>query len=165
MDTHTMNDRNNPINHKETAEDREAAQNELMRDTLQGLTIKYLGEDATDYLSPSDELGEYDSHQIYDELRDNGFFDVEIIYYYKAIEYLQDNDSSLCESLEIATEFGYTTENLNSELLASLHASQQRMDKFWQDVGPELDKITNDYFCDKPQITGIPNGNNLSDTE
>ena len=117
--------------------------NELIKNTLQDFTLIHLGEDATEFLCSPDELDDYDVHQIYDELQDNGFFNVDIIYYYKAIEYLQDNDSSLCESLEIASEFGYTTENLNSEVLASLHASKQRMDKFWEDVEPELDKIIN----------------------
>ena len=117
--------------------------NELIKNTLQDLTLEYLQEDATEFMSLPDELEDYDTHQIFDELQDNGFFNVDIIYYSKAIEYLKENDSSLCESLEIASDFGYTTENLNSELLASLHASKQRMDKFWEDVEPELDKIIN----------------------
>jgi len=118
-------------------------QNELIKNTLQDLTLIHLGEDATEFLNCSDELEDYDMHQIYDELQDNGFFNVDIIYYYKAIEYLQENDYSLNESLGIATEMGFTLENLNSEVLASLHASQQRIDKFWEDVEPELDKIIN----------------------
>ena len=143
MDTHTMNDNNNPINYKETERDREHEKNELMRDTLQGLTIKYLGDDALDYLSCSDELGDYDSNQLYDELQDNGFFNVEIIYYSKAMEYLIENDASLYESIELATEYGYTLDNINSELLASLHASRKKENDFWQFVAPELDKINN----------------------
>jgi hypothetical protein len=143
MDTHTMNDSNNPINYKETQEDREHEKNELIRDTLQGLTIKYLDDDALDYLSCSDELGDYDSDQIREELQDNGFFDVEIIYYYKAMDYLKEHDTSLSESIEIAHEYGYTLENINSELLASLHASRERENKFFEFVAPELDKINN----------------------
>ena len=143
MDKYTMNDNNNPINYKETKEDREHAKNELIKDTLQGLTIKYLGDDATDYLNCPDELGDYDSDQIYDELRDNGYFNEEIIYYYKAMQYLKEHDASLAESIEIATEYGYTLENINSELLASLHASRKKEDDFWQFVAPELDKINN----------------------
>jgi len=115
--------------------------NELIKNTLQDLTLEYLGEDATEFLSLPDELADYDTHQIYDELQDNGFFNVEIIYYYKAMDYLRENDSSLCESLEIASECGYTLENLSSETLASLHASKQRMDKFWQDVEPKINEI------------------------
>ena len=42
MDTHTANNTNNPINYKESAEDREHAKKELILDTLQTLSIKYL---------------------------------------------------------------------------------------------------------------------------
>ena len=118
-------------------------QNELIKNTLQDLTLEYLQEDATEFLSLPDELEDYDTHQIYDELQDNGFFNVDIIYYSKAIEYLKNNDASLSESIDIASDYGYTLENINSETLASLHASRQRMDKFWEDVEPELDKIIN----------------------
>lgn len=115
--------------------------NELIKNTLQDLTIEYLQEDAAEFLSLPDELEDYDTHQIFDELQDNGFFDVEVIYYSKAIDYLKENDASLSESIEIASEYGYTLENINSETLASLHASQQRIDKFWQDVEPKLNEI------------------------
>jgi hypothetical protein len=115
--------------------------NELIKNTLQDLTLEYLGEDATEFLSLPDELDDYDTHQIYQELQDNGFFNVDIIYYSKAIEYLKNNDASLSESIDIATEYGYTLENINSETLASLHASQQRIDKFWEDVEPKLNEI------------------------
>jgi hypothetical protein len=143
MDTHTQHDPNNPINYKESEEDREHAKNELMRDTLQGLTIKYCGEDATDYFSSIENLGDKDADQIREELQENGFFDVEIIYYYKAMEYLKEHDTSLSESIEIATEMGCTLENLNSESLASLHASRDRENKYYEFVAPELDKIYN----------------------
>tara|TARA_B100001175_G_scaffold241185_1_gene207521 strand:+ start:960 stop:1394 length:435 start_codon:yes stop_codon:yes gene_type:complete len=143
MDTHTQNDPNNPINYKETQEDREHAKNELMRDTLQQLTIKYLEEDATDFYNNIEDLGEKDSQEIWEDLTDSGFFDVEVIYYHKAMEYLKENDCSLSESVELATEHGYTLENINSELLASLHASEKRREDFFQYVAPELDKIYN----------------------
>ncbi len=115
--------------------------NEIIKNTLQDLTLEYLGEDATEFLSLPDELEDYDTHQIYDELQDNGFFTVDIIYYSKAIEYLKNNDASLSESIEIASEYGFPLENINSEALASLHASRQRMDKFWQDVEPKLNEL------------------------
>jgi hypothetical protein len=41
----------------------------------------------------------------------------EIIYYSEAIKYLMREDDSLGDSLDIASEYGYTTEQLNSELL------------------------------------------------
>lgn len=60
----------------------------------------------------------------------NGF-DVEIIYYATAMNYLIENDPSLRESLELANNFGYSLKNLNSELLASLLASQNCRDEFY----------------------------------
>ena len=117
--------------------------NELIKNTLQDLTLIHLGEDATEFLSLPDELADYDVNQIYDELQDNGFFNVEIIYYHKAMEYLKEHDTSLNESLELAAEMGFNLSYINSECLASLHASQQRMNKFWEDVEPKLDKIIN----------------------
>ena len=75
--------------------------NELIKNTLQDLTLEYLQEDATEFLCSSDELGDYDTHQIYQELQDNGFFNVDIIYYHKAMEYLKENDTSLNESLSL----------------------------------------------------------------
>ncbi len=117
--------------------------NELIKNTLQDLSLEYLGEDATEFLSLPDELEDYDTHQIYEELQDNGFFYVDIIYYSKAMEYLKENDCSLNESLELASEMGFTLDSLNSEALASLHASRNRENDFWQFVEPELDKIIN----------------------
>ena len=50
----------------------------------------------------------------------------EIIYYNNAIEFLKEEDQSLQESIELAKEYGYSIEDLNSELLATL-LSQSRM--------------------------------------
>ncbi len=141
MDTHTQHDPNNPINYKESAEDREHAKNELIKDTLQGLTLKYLGDDALDYLSCCDELGHKDSNEIFGDLAESGFFDVEIIYYSKAMDYLREHDTSLKESLEIAAEMGFSLDYLNSECLASFHASRKKENDFWEYIAPELDKI------------------------
>lgn len=44
----------------------------------------------------------------------------EIIYYHKACKFLSENDCSLSESLQIAHGYGYTTDKLNSEILATL---------------------------------------------
>lgn len=65
-------------------------------------------------------------------ISDNNGFDVEIIYYQTAIEYLMQNDNSLRESLEIASEYGYTPDKLNSEILASLLASQNARNDFYE---------------------------------
>ena len=57
-------------------------------------------------------------------------FNCEVIYYSNAIRYLQENDPSLQESLEIAADLGYEVKNLNSEVLASLLKSQNVRDEF-----------------------------------
>lgn len=69
---------------------------------------------------------------IRDQLEDGGAFDVEIIYYARAIEYLWENDPSLQESLELASEMGYECSSLNSEALASLLASQKIRDEWYK---------------------------------
>ncbi len=44
----------------------------------------------------------------------------DIIYSFNAMEYLLENDQSLCESINIAVEYGYELNHVNSELLATL---------------------------------------------
>jgi hypothetical protein len=61
----------------------------------------------------------------------NGFFNIEVIYYRNAIDYLSDNDASLRESLEIAEEYGYKCSDLSSEILASLLKSRSFEDEFY----------------------------------
>ena len=67
----------------------------------------------------------------------------EIIYYYEAMKYLTREDASLSQSLEIASEFGYTTENLNSELLATL-LYQQNLTNEWYNISNQVEEILND---------------------
>ncbi len=61
---------------------------------------------------------------------ENGF-DIEIIYYSNAINYLKENDCSLNESIEIAIEYGFELKNLNSETLASLLASKLERENYY----------------------------------
>jgi predicted nucleic acid-binding Zn-ribbon protein len=68
---------------------------------------------------------------IYDQIDDNGGFNIDIIYYSNAIQYLQKNDPSLNESLNLAAELCYEVKNLNSEILASLLASQNVRNDFY----------------------------------
>jgi len=141
MDTHTNTDTNNPINHTHSAEDLQSIQDEKILDLLDSLADGFFGDTPSEYLSNKEDLT--DVHDIYDDLQNNGYFNEEIIYYYNAIKYLKDNDQSLSESLEIANEYGYSLENINSELLATLHASRNKEDKFWQHIAPELENIIN----------------------
>ena len=78
-----------------------------------------------------DEIDNDDAfYSIYEMIDENGGFDIEVIYYSNAIKYLQENDPSLNDSLEIASEFGYKLKNVNSEILASLLKSQNVRDEF-----------------------------------
>ena len=67
---------------------------------------------------------------IYTAIDENNGFEIEIIYYSNAMEYLTRNDNSLRESIEIAVDYGYELKNINSELLASLLASQNSREQF-----------------------------------
>ena len=78
---------------------------------------------------------------IYEMIEDNNGFDIEIIYYSRAMEYLTRNDPSLKESLEIAHDMGYAADNLNSEILASLLASQNSRNDF-----NDLEGDINNFF-------------------
>jgi len=91
-----------------------------------------------DYINISDLLENLESNDaadmfedITDTLQDNGAFDLEIIYYSNAIEYLKENDPSLNESLSIAIEYGFSIEKLNSGVLASLLYSQNETEKYY----------------------------------
>tara|TARA_R100001086_G_scaffold82494_1_gene40399 strand:- start:484 stop:861 length:378 start_codon:yes stop_codon:yes gene_type:complete len=86
--------------------------------------MEHLTEDDLDDMEDFDDLFEL--------LRDDGAFNIEIIYYNKAIKYLEENDPSLTESLNIANDCGYKTCDLNSEMLASLLASQQAEEEFFE---------------------------------
>ena len=68
----------------------------------------------SDYYNEGIEIDEFMEQAL------EGIYSQEIIYYYKAMEYLKENDNSLNLSLEIADELGFETSSLNSELLATL---------------------------------------------
>jgi len=82
------------------------------------------------YHVDADEVNSFDD--VYEAIENDRGFEVEIIYYTNAMEYLMERDPSLRESLEIAHEYGYTTDNLNSELLASLLASKECIEEFME---------------------------------
>ena len=141
MDTHTQHDPNNPNNYTLSAEDLQIIRDEEIINLLDELADKFIGDTPSEYLSIKTDLK--DVNDLFDDLQTNGYFNEEVIYYSSAIRYLKDNDPSLCESLEIANEYGYTTENLNSELLATLHASQKKENTFFEDIAPELENLFN----------------------
>jgi hypothetical protein len=51
-------------------------------------------------------------------------FSIEIIYYSAALDYLRENDPSLRQSLELAGDMGYKPADLNSEILATILATE-----------------------------------------
>ena len=102
--------------------------NERIEDFLKGLEIDNL--EVMDYVN-IDDIDFSDAYQsIYEMIDDNGGFNVEIIYYSNAIDYLSKNDPSLHESLELAFEMGCNLTDLNSEVLASLLASENCRNDF-----------------------------------
>jgi len=93
------------------------------------------------YYNNTEEFQSFEEIENY--LNDNGIFNQEgeVIYYSNAIEYLKENDPSLNESLSIAAELGFSPENLNSEVLASLLKSQNLSVEF-----QELETEITDFF-------------------
>ena len=93
------------------------------------------------------ESNDYDelNDLIYDTLQDQGAFDIEIIYYYHAMNYLSENDGSLQESIGIAEEMGIDLGSINSELLASLLASQKASESFEFDFESTFETIKDVY--------------------
>lgn len=95
---------------------------------LESLNIENLY--ITDCIS-TDDIDEYtDFDSLTNLIDENSGFDVDIIYYSNAIEYLSNNDASLHESLSIAAEYGYSVDSLSSEILASLLASRNCRDEW-----------------------------------
>jgi len=109
-------------------------------DELTTLIDDYTGIYLPDYLDEDDIEDINDADELYEELNDNGAFDIDIIYYNRAMKYLSENDFSLSESIEIAVDMGYELENINSELLASLHASQKAREDF-HSITDEINEI------------------------
>ena len=72
----------------------------------------------------------------------NAIMHEEVIYYYEAIKYLMREDASLSDSLEIASEYGLRTEDLNSELLATL-LYQQKLTEQWYGIEEQVKELFN----------------------
>lgn len=70
--------------------------------------------------------------------------ETEVIYYSTAIDYLKENDPSLNESMSIASDLGYTLENINSELLATL-LKQQNLSVEFSELESEIEEYFEEY--------------------
>tara|TARA_R110002074_G_scaffold112858_1_gene241215 strand:- start:156 stop:533 length:378 start_codon:yes stop_codon:yes gene_type:complete len=84
-------------------------------------------------LSNFEELSEF--------LENEGALNIEIIYYHKAIDFLKENDPSLVDSIGLATDYGCAIDNLNSEFLASILATDILRVQFF-----ELENEINEIF-------------------
>lgn len=90
---------------------------------------------------------EYSDGITFDEFCENverQINETEVIYYSVAMEYLSKNDPSLNESMSIANEFGFETENLNSETLATL-LNQQNLRQEFYDLQDEIEEYFDEY--------------------
>lgn len=100
---------------------------EALRTFLNGLKIEHI--DICRYLYDDSEVESIITNsnpfdKLLETITDNGIFnDIYIMYYTVALDFLRDNDPSLQDSLGLAHDLGFTAENLNSELLASLLAA------------------------------------------
>lgn len=88
-------------------------------------------------------------YSIYEMIDDNGGFNINIIYCSNAIDYLSKYDPSLRDSLEIALDMGFSLNAINSEILASLLASQNAREDFY-----ELEDEINNFFADLEKKEG-----------
>jgi hypothetical protein len=81
----------------------------------------------------------FDLDELNEAVWDSGVLQEEFIYYHDAIKYLMENDPSLSEAFEIASEHCFDTKNLNSCVLAGLLASRQN-EEDWHNLARELDE-------------------------
>lgn len=94
-----------------------------------------------DYITEEETKEIEEVEQITDILEDNGAFNIEIIYYSNAMDYLRENDPSLCESIELCQSLGFNIDSVNSEFLASLLASEKAREQYY-----ELETQINDFI-------------------
>jgi len=107
---------------------------------LKSLQIENI--DVIDYIDIEDIDMNHPFESIYDMLDERNAFDIDIIYYGNAMEYLKEKDVSLIESLTLAEELGYQISDCNSEFLASLLASENARIDF-QNKETEIDNFFN----------------------
>ena len=86
----------------------------------------YVSDPDLEDINDLDELRDY----LRDLAEDNDILSVEIIYYSNAMDYLREHDASLQESLSLASDMGYDLNTVNSEILASLLATENRREDF-----------------------------------
>lgn len=108
----------------------------------------------TEYFDEEELDEDTEIQDIEDALDAHDYFNQEIIYYSRAMDYLMKNDPSLQRSMELAAEYGYYCEHLNSEILASLLASEDSREawaKVRDDIQDFLDSLEWDYNEDEEE--------------
>lgn len=103
----------------------------------------------TDYVNCEDlEIEDFENDffdNIIELIQDNNGFDCEVVYYASAMDYLRENDPSLKESLELASDVGYELKNITSELLASLLKTENVRNDF-NDLETEINEFFSELY-------------------
>jgi len=129
----------------------EKIENFLRTIEVENLDLPYL----LNYISIED-LNSFDD--IVEAIDNAGLFNVDIVYYASAMDYLRENDPSLQECMRIASEFGYEVDRLNSELLASLLASEKVREEFYEyqnSIEEFFNELEEDQEEDEDDVTGM----------
>ena len=111
----------------------------------------------SDYLQESDLDDVRDADDLYNSHIERAINESsDIIYYSRAMDYLQENDASLTRSLELASEYGYSLEDLNSEKLASILNYQENVDAYRKNKG-EIDDLLDEWheIEHSPHFAGV----------
>ncbi len=115
-------------------------------DAIQGLQVSW--ENQNEYFELTDMFKdirlEYvksiDSAEEFNEYVQERINKQEVIYYATAMEFLTANDDSLNWSFEIASEYGFELQNLNSETLATLLLQRMLMEAL-EEISGEIEEI------------------------
>jgi hypothetical protein len=98
-----------------------------------------------------DDLEDAKDFESYFEQLEESTYQIECIYYSNAMKYLTEHDTSLNESLEIASEMGYEVENLNSELLATLLMQRKELEALYE-AKDDLEDLYDEFIEYKKQV-------------
>jgi hypothetical protein len=115
--------------------------NELKQAILDNTSVNSLDlETALNEFVDLDDLDDLEN-RFYSHLEDNGYFNIEIVYYGSAMDYLKDNDPSLKRVFEHAVDMGCTLMDLNSESLASILASEDERTVYSFDDNGAIEEV------------------------
>ena len=101
-----------------------------------------------EYYDDFEDAKDFESY--FEELEESTY-QVECFYYSSAMKYLTEHDTSLNESLEIASDMGYEVENLNSELLATLLMQRKELEALYE-AKDDLEDLYDEFIEYKEQV-------------